>query len=62
MVEQTDLDFLYEGHVNDCCQTFTDTFVDLAKQCIPNKTVLIGPNEKPWSDSELRKLVRKKIK
>ena len=37
---------------------FTTTFLNLIKQCIPEKTVTIRPKDKPWFDSALRNKIR----
>lgn len=62
MIEQTDWDYLHECNINDRCQNFTDTFVDLTNQCIPDHIFLIRLNDKPWFDYKLRKLIKKRDK
>ena len=47
---------LYNGSVNYLQKIFTE----LAKQCIPWKTVCIRPDDQPWYDSAIRRLSRKR--
>jgi len=35
-------------------------YTELAKTCIPIKTVTIRPNDKPWFSSELRREIRRR--
>ncbi|WP_215897650.1 hypothetical protein, partial [Acinetobacter baumannii] len=46
--------------VDDICNAWTASFLNTARQCIPNKMVTIRPCDTPWYNSELRKLKRKK--
>lgn len=39
---------------------FTDTFLDIVKPCIQHYIVTVRPNDKPWYNSELRKLSRQR--
>ena len=34
------------GSIDDACDVFTNTFLDIARECIPTKTVIIRPNDK----------------
>jgi hypothetical protein len=56
----TDWQCLHNGSVHDACTLFTTTFLELVKSCIPSKTILVRPDDKPWFDSELRKFCRKR--
>ena len=40
--------------MNDCCEQLTDRLLSVAKDIIPNKTVIIRPNDKPWYSEDLR--------
>ena len=42
------------------CQNWTTSFLNLARQSIPNKLVEIRPKDTAWYNSELRKLKRSK--
>ena len=41
--------------VDDMCIQFTKTFLELARECIPTKTVIVRYNDKPWFTSKIRK-------
>ena len=45
---------LNEGTVDEACRKFTDVFFKMVKLCIPSKTVVVRPSDKPWYDSEIR--------
>ena len=40
------------------CNQFTKTFLELARKCIPTKTVTVRYNDKPWFTSEIPKEIR----
>jgi hypothetical protein len=44
--------------VDDMCNQFTKTFLELARECIPTKTVTVRYNDRPWFTSEIRKEIR----
>ncbi|XP_071177655.1 uncharacterized protein [Mytilus edulis] len=44
--------------VNELCEIFTVTFLNIARECIPTKQVTIRKNDKPWFNSELRREIR----
>ena len=35
-------------------------FIEFAKLCIPNKTIVVRKDDKPWYDSEIRRNSRKR--
>ena len=41
---------------------FTDTFLTIAKQCIPVKTVLVRQNDAQWMNDEIQQLIVKRNK
>ena len=45
--------------VDSVCQSWTEMFLSVAKSTIPNKTVMIRPNDVPWYTTKLRNLKRK---
>ena len=45
---------LNDGSLDEACKKITDVFLNIVKLCIPSKTVVIRPNDKPWYDSEIR--------
>ena len=44
--------------VDDMCNQYTKPFLELARECIPTKTVIVRYNDKPWFTSEIRKEIR----
>jgi hypothetical protein len=44
--------------IDDMCNQFTKTFLELARECIPTKTVTVRLGDKPWFTSEIRKEIR----
>ena len=59
-VRSYDWDCLYKGSVNDCCELFTNKFMEFVNLSIPHKDVMIRPNDKAWYDSEIRRYSRKR--
>jgi hypothetical protein len=45
--------------VNISCVQWTESLLNIARTYIPNKTVLVRPNDKPWYSNELRLFKRK---
>ena len=44
------------------CRKWTDTFLNIARQFIPNKVIKVRPNDAPFYDNELRQMKRKVIR
>ena len=44
--------------VDDMCNQFIKTFLELVRKCIPTKTVTVRYNDRPWFTSEIRKEIR----
>ena len=44
--------------VDEMYNTFTETFVRIARECIPTKFVTVRNNDKPWFTSALRTEIR----
>ena len=40
--------------VDDMCNQFTNTFLELVRECIPTKTFTVRSNDQPWLTSEIR--------
>jgi hypothetical protein len=40
------------------CNTFTETFSRVARECIPTKMVTVHNSDRPWFNSELRREIR----
>ena len=51
---------LQEGTVSEASLLFTNIFIEVAKMCILNKTIIVREGDKPWYDSELRMNSRKR--
>ena len=49
-----------QPNVDFACSKWSKIFLNLARQYIPNRVVKIRTDDKPWYNSELRKLSRKK--
>ena len=45
---------------DEMCNTFTETFLRVAKECILTKMVTIRNSDRPWFNSELRREIRKR--
>ncbi len=62
-LHNADFDKCFEGDdVNEACKNWTDTFLAVANEHVPNRVVVIRPNDSPWYSSELRTLKRKMIR
>jgi hypothetical protein len=44
--------------VDDMCEEFSKTFLQISSACIPSKTILIREKDKPWFSNEIRKEIR----
>ena len=47
LIQNTDWSFINENYVDEACNLFTSTFLNLGKQCIPTDFITIRPNDKP---------------
>ena len=60
-IENYDWETCFEDdNIDISCQNWTASFLNIARQFIPNKVVQIRPNDAAWFNSELRKLKRQK--
>ena len=46
--------------VDEMCNTFTETFLRVARECIPIEMVTVRNSDRPWFNSELRREIRKR--
>ena len=46
--------------VNSICESWSSKLLEYVKQYVPNKLVVVRPNDKPWYNGYLRRLNRKK--
>ena len=63
-LDQADWNALF-GSLNDVdemCNTFTETFVRIARECIPTKFVTVRKNDKTWFTSALRTEIRRRAR
>ena len=44
--------------VDDMCEEFSKTFLQISSAYIPSKTILIREKDKPWFSNEIRKEIR----
>ena len=49
---------LREGTLNEAYSKFNDTFLDFVNSCVPSKKCSFRPDDKPWYDSEIRRVSR----
>ena len=49
-------------NVDDVCRAWSDKFLTVAKKAIPNRTILVRPNDSPWYTSKLRLMKRKMLR
>jgi hypothetical protein len=47
-------------NVDEMCNTFTETLLRVARECIPTKMVTVRNSDRPWFNSELRREIRKR--
>jgi hypothetical protein len=47
-------DPLFDFKKDDMCNQFTNTFLELVRECIPTKTFTVRSNDQPWLTSEIR--------
>ena len=40
------------------CNEFSKTFLEIARDCIPTKEIIVRENDKPWFNNTLRKEIR----
>ena len=59
-LSEFDWSCLHQGSVNEASSLFTNIFIAFAKLCIPNKTIVVREDDKPWYDSEIRRNSRKR--
>ena len=61
-IKKSDFDWSYldQGTVHKASSLFTNIFIELAKLCIPIKTIVVREEDKPWYDSEIRRNSRKR--
>ena len=53
-------DSIKSEDVNQYALNFTDKLINLAQDCIPHKQVRIRPQDLPWINGTIRKLMRKR--
>ena len=53
---------LHTDNIDTACKLWTETFLNVARETIPNKTATIRPSDSPWFTSRLRTMRRKKLR
>ena len=48
--------------IDDICQAWSDKFLDIAHKHIPNRKILVRPNDSPWYSSKLRLMKQKMLR
>ena len=58
-----DFSIIFEqDNIDDICQAWSDKFLDIANKHIPNRKILVRPNDSPWYSSKLRLMKRKMLR
>lgn len=48
------------NYISQAAVNLTNHFLSCVRECVPEKTITIRPNDKPWFDSILRKTITNK--
>ena len=63
LLRNTDWDqVLLSDNLNDSALNFTTTLLNIAKQCMPVKTIIVRSNDAPWINNEIKLLIAEKYK
>ena len=60
MISRQDWNLINSLSVDEACDIFTTKIIDFCHACIPSKELTIRPNDKPWFDSQLKSLSRRR--
>ena len=59
ILNNIDWDGITDGNdLDNLAEKFTDTLIKAAEKTVPNKTVTIRPDDYPWINGKIRKLIR----
>ena len=59
-LQETNFDNCFDSNdIDVVCTNWTNLFLQVAMESVPNKVVTIRPNDSPWYTNELRKMKRK---
>ena len=62
-LEHTDFNCIFDtDDVDIICSSWSELFMNVAKRTIPNKSILVRPNDSPWYNANLRLLKRKMLR
>ena len=51
-----DFSIIFEqDNIDDICQAWSDKFVDIANKHIPDRKILVKPNDSPWYSSKFKR-------
>ena len=61
-LQKAEWDLCFDNSVNidDICDKWSNTFMKIAYQCIPNRNITVRLRDKPWYNNDLRQLKRAK--
>lgn len=62
LLRETDWSFLDSNDIDSSCTLFTDKIINIAKICIPNKSIIVKSRDLPWMCHDIRKLISKRKK
>ena len=58
-----DFSIIFEqDNIDAICQAWSDKFLDIANKHIPNRNILVRPNDSPWYSSKIRLMKRKMLR
>ena len=55
-------DIFFNSTVNDACNHFSDRLMEIAKTCMPTKTITKRSNDAPWFNYNIRTLINRRNK
>jgi len=62
-LRDTDFNSIFVSeNIDEVCEAWSEKFLAVAKEVIPNKLVLVRPNDSPWYTSHLRLMKRKMLR
>ena len=60
--EESWMKIISDYTIDESCELLTNTIMELAKKCMPSKTVKIRLRDSPWMNSEIRILLKRRNK
>ena len=59
-VSEFDWNSIHNDDVNIYAKTFSDKLLEMTKDGVPNRTVTVRPQDLPWMNGNVRKVMRKR--